>query len=92
MERLDEAIAYARKLKSEGKVYTVEEWEKRDVQKGIAKTASRLARNDSALPKMSQRNADELKIRGEYVGYSNFFVRNMLKDVTSAGYHKNWFA
>ena len=89
--RLDEAIAYARKLKSEGKVYTAEQWEARDIQKTVAKAASRPSRNGPALPKISQQNADALKIRGDYVGCSNFFVRDMLDDVTSAGYHKNWF-
>ncbi len=45
VKRLDEAIAHARKLKSEGKVYTAEQWESHDIQKAVAKVALKKAKN-----------------------------------------------
>ena len=36
VQRLDDAIALARKLKGDGKVYSTEQWENRDIQREVA--------------------------------------------------------
>ena len=91
VKRLDDAIAHARKLKADGKVYTAEQWEMHDVQKGIAKVALRKARNHPALPRASLQNGEAVRIRSDYIGNTNFFLRDFYEMVTSRGYHKNWF-
>ena len=91
VKRLDDAIAHARKLKADGKVYTAEQWEMHDMQKGIAKVALRKARNHPALPRASLQNGEALRIRSDYIGNTNFFLRDFYEMVTSRGYHKNWF-
>ena len=91
VKRLDDAIAHARKLKSEGKVYTAEQWESHDIQKAVAKAALRKARNHPALPPASMQYTEAVKIRSDYVGSTNFFMRDFYETVTSRGYHTNWF-
>ena len=91
VKRLDDVIAHARKLKSEGKVYTAEQWESHDIQKAVAKAALRKARNHPALPSANLQYAQAVKIRSDYVGSTNFFMRDFYDTVTSRGYHTNWF-
>ena len=91
VKRLDDAIAHARKLKSEGKVYTAEQWESHDIQKTVAKAALRKARNHPALPSENIQYAEAVKVRSDYVGSTNFFMRDFYAMVTSRGFHTNWF-
>ena len=91
VKRLDEAIAHARKLKNEGKVYTAEQWESHDVQKSVAKVALKKAKNHPDLPSASLQNSEAVRIRSEYVGNTNFFMRDFYAMVTSRGFHTNWF-
>ena len=91
VKRLDEAIAHARKLKSEGKVYTAEQWESHDIQKAVAKVALKKAKNHPDLPSASLQNSEAVRIRGDYVGSTNFFMRDFYAMVTSRGFHMNWF-
>ncbi len=91
VKRLDEAIEHARKLKSEGKVYTSEQWESHDVQKSVAKAALRKARNSPLLPSPSGQYAQAVKLRSDYVGSTNFFMRDLYEAVTSSGNHTDWF-
>ena len=89
--RLDEAIAHARKLKSEGKVYTAEQWESHDIQKAVANAALKKAKNHPDLPSASLQNSEAVRIRSDYVGNTNFFMRDFYAMVTSRGFHTNWF-
>ena len=91
MKRLDDAIAHARKLKSEGKVYTAEQWESHDIQKSVAKVALTKAKNHPDLPSASLQNSEAVRIRSDYVGNTNFFMRDFYAMVTSRGFHTNWF-
>lgn len=91
VKRLDDAIAHARKLKAEGKVYTAEQWETRDVQKDIATTALAKAKNHPDLPSASLPNAQAVKIRSDYIGSTNFFFRDFYDTVTRGGNRKSWF-
>lgn len=91
VKRLDDAIAHARKLKDEGKVYTAEQWETRDVQTDIATTALAKAKNHPDLPSASLPNAQAVKIRSDYIGSTNFFFRDFYDTVTRGGNRKTWF-
>jgi len=91
VERLDGAIAHARQLKTEGKVYAAGQWETRDIQKSVAKTALKPAANRPDLPKPQGQAAAALKIKGEFMGCTNFIIRELYESLTKAGYHTNWF-
>lgn len=91
VQRLDDAIAHARKLKDEGKVYTAEQWETHDVQKAVAEAANDAATNSASLPNMDSNTAKTLRMKSDYVGNTNFFMRDMFDKVTASGKHTNWF-
>ena len=91
VNRLDEAIAHARKLKADGKVYSAAEWETRDVQRNIAKVARGKAQNDNSLPKPNSQSRNALKIRSDYTGSTNFVMRDMYETLTQSGKHTDWF-
>jgi hypothetical protein len=91
VNRLDEAIARARKLKAEGKVYSAAEWETRDVQRNIAKVALGKAKNDDSLPNLSRKHRNAIKIRSDYTGSTNFVMRDMYETLTQSGKHTDWF-
>ena len=91
VERLDGAIAHARKLKNEGKVYTAEQWETHDVQKSVAKAALNKPKNRSDLPMPKGEAAEALQSMSEYMGCTNFIIRDLYKTLTKFGNHTEWF-
>ena len=91
VKRLDESIAHARKLMAAGKVYTAEQWETRDVQKSVAKVALKQESYPVGVPRPNATDMDAIKIRSDYVGCTNYAMRDLHKALTSSGYHKNWF-
>jgi len=91
VERLDGAIAHARELKKEGKVYTAEQWETHDVQKSVAKAALNKPENRSDLPMPQGDTAKALQSMSEYMGCSNFIIRDLHETLTKAGDHTKWF-
>ena len=91
VERLDGAIAHARQLKNDGKVYTAEQWETRDVQKSVAKAALKPAANRPDLPKPQGQTAAALKSKSDFMGSTNFIIRELYETLTKAGYYKKWF-
>lgn len=91
VERLDGAIAHARELKNKGKVYTAEQWETHDVQKSVAKAAQKKPENRSDLPMPKGQPAAELRVKSEYMGCTNFMIRELHETLTKAGYHTKWF-
>ena len=90
VKRLDESIAHARKLMSAGKVYAAEQWETRDVQKAVAKVALYQEPYPVGVPRPNANNMNAIKIRSDYVGCTNYAMRDFHKALTSSGYHKNW--
>ena len=91
VERLDGAIAHARELKKEGKVYTAEQWETHDVQKSVAKAALNKPKNRRDLPMLKGEAADVLEKTSEYMGCTNFIIRDLYKTLTKFGNHTEWF-
>ena len=91
VERLDGAIAHARELKNEGKVYTAEQWETHDVQKSVAKAALNKPKNRSDLPMPKGEAAEALQSMSEYMGCTNFIIRDLYKTLTKFGNHTEWF-
>lgn len=89
VKRLDEAIAHARKLNSEGKVYSAEQWEKRDIQKSIAKKALAPAEDSIYLPKSTKTRL--INNKSNYTGSTNFVIRDMYQELIQNGNHKDWF-
>ena len=91
VERLDGAIAHARELKDKGKVYTAEQWETHDVQKSVAKAALKKPENRPDLPKPKGQIAAELRVKSEFMGCTNFMIRELHESLTKAGHHTEWF-
>ena len=89
VKRLDEAIAHARKLDSEGKVYSAEQWETRDVQKSIARKSRTPAKNSTYLP--PSKKSGQMKMKSAYTGNTNLIVRDLYSELTEHGKHKDWF-
>ena len=68
-----------------------EQWETHDVQKAVAEAANDAATNSASLPKMDSNTAKTLRMKSDYVGNTNFFMRDMFDKVTASGKHTNWF-
>ena len=91
VERLDGAIAHARELKDKGKVYTAEQWETHDVQKSVAEAALKEPKNRRDLPMPKGEAAEALKMMSEYMGCTNFMIRELHESLTKSGLHTEWF-
>ena len=93
VQRLDEAIAHARTLMANGKVYSAEQWEDHDVQRQVA--APNLANENQKLKhygiKVSDNTVKRCQQKGAYVGYTNSFFRDFYETVTIVGLRKDWF-
>ena len=93
VQRLDDAIAHARTLMANGKVYSAEQWEDHDVQRQVA--APNLANRNQKLDhydiSVANNTVKTFQGRGEYVGYTNSFFRDFYDSVALVGLHKDWF-
>ena len=91
--RLDESIAHAKKLKSEGKVYKEEDWENHDIQRKIA--APNIANMEQKLntydPNINENKSAAIAHKGEYSGYTNNFFRDFYSTIIKGSNHENWF-
>ena len=72
-------------------MYTAGQWESHDIQKTVANAALKKAKNHPDLPSASLQNSEAVRIRSDYVGSTNFFMRDFYAMVTSRGFHTNWF-
>ncbi|MBR4222922.1 MAG: hypothetical protein IKR81_17305 [Victivallales bacterium] len=93
VQRLDEAIAHARKLNAEGKVYTADQWEDHDVQRQIA--APNLLKMDETLNayglKIKDATAEAFAKRASNASLTNNFFRDFYKVLIKDTSHANWF-
>ncbi len=93
VQRLDEAIAHARKLNAEGKVYSAEQWEDHDVQRQIA--APNLLKMNESLNayglKIKDTTAEKYAQKGSNVSLTNNFFRDFYNVLIKNSPHANWF-
>ena len=94
VQRLDESIEHAKKLQSNGKVYSQEAWENHEIQREIAKPniANRKQKLNTYGANFDETTLGTISHNGKFVSYSNTFFRDFYDVLIKDSTHKDWFA
>ena len=89
-----EVCRCAKKLQSDGKVYSQEAWENHEIQREIAKPNidNRKQKLNTYGANFDETTLGTISHNGKFVNYSNTFFRDFFDVLIKDSKHKDWFA